>query len=67
MECDITASVFSHIGVVELLPSEDIAPCAMFQDFICDKEFRECFDTKISGIIVCTLLPDVWSCALVIL
>lgn len=65
MECDITTSVVSHIGVVRLFPAEDIAPCVVFQDFICNEELGECFDVKIYGIIVCTLLSDFWSCALV--
>jgi len=36
-ECDITTSVFIHIHVVSMLPAEDIAPCIMFQDFICEE------------------------------
>jgi len=34
MECIITTSVFSHIGVVSMLPAEDIAPCIIFQDLV---------------------------------
>ena len=42
MECDITTSVFSHIGVVSMLPAEDIAPCIMFQDLICEERIFWC-------------------------
>jgi len=55
MECDITTSVFSHIGIVSMLPAEDIAPCIMFQGFVCEERY---FEVKISGIIYCTLLPS---------
>ena len=37
MECEITTSVFSHIHVVSMLPAEDITPCIVFQDFICEE------------------------------
>jgi hypothetical protein len=36
MECVITTSVFSYIGVVSMLPAEDIAPSIMFQDLVCE-------------------------------
>lgn len=66
MERDNCTSVFSHIGVVTMLPAEDTAPFVMFQDFICEEKFIKCFNVKISGIIFCILLPDFWSHALVI-
>jgi hypothetical protein len=51
MERENCTSVFSHIGVVSLLPAEGTASFVMVHDFICEEKFIKCFDVEISGII----------------
>jgi hypothetical protein len=41
MERDNCTSVFSHIGVVSLLPAEVTAPFVMFQDFIYEEKLEK--------------------------